>query len=47
MESIDDDWESFLQDDYGDDLDDDIQINNRNNENNDEKNPFDRCNEYS
>ena len=35
MESIDDDWESFLQDDYGDDdLDDDVQINNRKNENN-------------
>ena len=32
---IDDDWESFLQDDYGDDdLDDDVQINNGKNENN-------------
>ena len=39
MESIDDDWESFLQDDYGDDdLDDDVQINNRKNENNCEHN---------
>tara|TARA_B110000037_G_scaffold217122_1_gene277474 strand:- start:1191 stop:2306 length:1116 start_codon:yes stop_codon:yes gene_type:complete len=38
MESIDDDWESFLQNDYGDELDDDIQINNRKNENNDENN---------
>lgn len=41
MESIDDDWESFLQDDYGDDMDNDVQINNINNENinetNDEK----------
>ncbi len=24
MESIDDDWESFLQDGYGDDIDDDV-----------------------
>ena len=34
MESIDDDWESFLQNDYGNDTDDDVQINNRNFENN-------------
>ena len=34
MESIDDDWESFLQNDYGNDTDDDAQINNRNFENN-------------
>mgnify|MGYP006449789173 CR=1 FL=1 len=35
MESIDDDWESFLQDDYGYDIDDDVQINNRSFETND------------
>jgi hypothetical protein len=34
MESIEDDWESFLQNDYGNDTDDDVQINNRNFENN-------------
>lgn len=34
MESIDDDWESFLQNDYGNDTDDEAQINNRNFENN-------------
>jgi hypothetical protein len=41
MESIDDDWESFLQDGYGDDIDDDVvdvvQINNRSFENNEKK----------
>ena len=30
MESIDDDWESFLQNDYGNDTDKIVQINNRN-----------------
>lgn len=34
MESIDDDWESFLQNDYGNDTDGDVQINNRKFENN-------------
>ncbi len=38
MESIEDDWESFLQNDYGNDTDDDVQINNRKFENNG-KNP--------
>lgn len=37
MESIDDDWESFLQNDYEDDTEDEVQLNIRNNENN-EKN---------
>jgi hypothetical protein len=37
MESIDDDWESFLQNDYEDDLEDEVQLNIRKNDNN-EKN---------